>query len=126
MRYVRTIDPSSFKPNGHEDLIAAAKIRASKKLKILPGQNGKKGKWAKNVMLLASESPSNPNQSEVSEKAAISEKKIIELFSDDEDDKIITLDENKIFSVKIKKEDIPKCWIEVYLQMPKSQNHKNF
>ena len=112
VRYVRAIDPSSFKPNGHEDIIAAARDRAAKKPKILPGQNGKKGKWAKNVMELASEVPT------VSEKKK-DVREIIELLSDNEDVNLNAVDENKIFSVKVQKEDIPKCWIEVYLLMPK-------
>ena len=121
------IDPRSFKPNGHEDIIAAAKLRASKKPKVLPGQNGKRGKWAQNVIELASEvSPKADHTSDQLKENFVTtcsaENSVIELLSDD-DEKIELVDENKVFSVKVKKEEIPKCWIEVYLQMPKSHGN---
>ena len=121
------IDPRSFKPNGHEDIIAAAKLRASKKPKVLPGQNGKRGKWAQNVIELASEvCPKADHTSDQIKENYVTtcsaENSVIELLSDD-DEKIELVDENKVFSVKVKKEEIPKCWIEVYLQMPKSHGN---
>ena len=121
------IDPRSFKPNGHEDIIAGAKLRAAKKPKLLPGQNGKRGKWAQNVLESASEVTQKTvqNLDQMKENLVAihaSKNGVIELLSDD-DEKIELIDENKVFSVKVKKEDIPKCWIEVYLQMPK--NHGN-
>ena len=121
------IDPRSFKPNRHEDIIAGAKLRAAKKPKLLPGQNGKRGKWAQNVLESASEVTLKTGQNLDQMKENLvgihaAKNGVIELLSDD-DEKIELIDENKVFSVKVKKEDIPKCWIEVYLQMPK--NHGN-
>ena len=124
------MDPCSFKPNGHEDITSSAKLRAAKKPKPLPGQNGMKGKWAQNVLELTSEAPQKSGKilDQIKESAAvisILKNSVIEILSDDDDEKTELVDENKIFGVKIRKEEIPKCWVEVYLQMPKSQNHKS-
>ena len=99
----------------------------SSKPKLLPGQNGKRGKWAQNVLESASEVTQKTVQNLDQMKENLvgihaAKNGVIELLSDD-DEKIELIDENKVFSVKVKKEDIPKCWIEVYLQMPK--NHGN-
>jgi Rad4 transglutaminase-like domain/Rad4 beta-hairpin domain 1 len=118
VRYVRAIDPCSFKPNGHEDLIVRAKGRAKN---AAPGQSNQKAKWAKGVIQLMKSDLESGRDPEVTEKTSIP--KVFELLSDEEDAKSGT-DENKIISVKIKKEDVPKCWIEVYLHMPKKTPSK--
>jgi Rad4 transglutaminase-like domain/Rad4 beta-hairpin domain 1 len=114
VRYVRAIDPCSFKPNGHEDLILRAKARAKN---AAPGQNNQKAKWAKGVIQVMKSDPESGRDPEVTNKDNIPE--IFELLSDEEKEGKAGIDENKIISVKMKKEDIPKCWIEVYLHMPK-------
>ena len=97
MRYVRAIDPCSFKPNGHDDLQAQAQLRAKT---ALPGQNKQKAKWAKGVI-------------QEFEMTSAKSSSVIDLSSDD-----VGINEDQVISVKVKKEDIPKCWMEIYLQMP--------
>ena len=116
---MREINPCSFKPNGHEDLTARAKLRAKKSGG--GGSNGQKAKWARSVVDAAM--PSQPlESSKVSSEDSKPKETIIELLSDDDGEQTDNrIDENKIRSIKVKKEDIPKCWIEVYLLMPKDK-----
>ena len=128
---MREINPCSYKPNGHEDLTARAKLRAKKSG---GGSNGQKAKWARSVVDATMTTVSAADTKVISEDSR-SKDTVIELLSDDEGGEgegeggEERVDENKIRSIKVKKEDIPKCWIEVYLLMPKdkdkSVNDKN-
>jgi hypothetical protein len=100
-RYVIAIDPQSHRPNQIPHLVADAKLRASKKV---PGQNNKKGAWAQQVV-------------------KVIEIQTIDLSIDEnrnEEGKEGDIDENVIISSKVKLEEVSKCWIEVYLTMPKT------
>lgn len=119
VRYVRAIDACSFKPNGHEDIIVRAKARAKNSA---PGQNTQKAKWAKGVVQVMTSDSGNGGDGEIASKSSTS--KVVEILSDNEENAETGIDEDKIISVKVKKEDIPKCWIEVYLQMPKKSENK--
>lgn len=119
MRYVRALDPCSFKPNGHEDLIVRAKARAKN---FAPGQNNQKAKWAKGVIEVMKSDRDSGRDTEGAIGTSVPT--VTEILSDDDEDTKTGIDENKIISVKFKKEDIPKCWIEVYLQMPKTSPSK--
>ena len=118
---MREINPCSYKPNGHEDLTARAKLRAKKSG---GGSNGQKAKWARSVVD-ATMTTVSVEDSKVSSEDSRSKDTVIELLSDDEGEgEGERVDENKIRSIKVKKEDIPKCWIEVYLLMPKDKDQK--
>ena len=101
---MRAIDPCSFKPNGHDDLKAQAQLRAKT---TLPGQNKQKAKWAKGVIQETEMTSAHVGS------AATKLNNVIDLSSDD-----LGVDEDQVISVKVMKEDIPKCWMEIYLQMP--------
>jgi hypothetical protein len=87
VRYVIAIDPASFKPNQHPDIAARAKKETDnkKRKKTLPGQNGRKARWARTItgQLGLTSNISILEQDEIPQ--AISNQ-VIDLLSDEEDD----------------------------------------